>query len=89
MHPSLALLEMFQQVSRTWTWKWTDCPHCASQTRIQQFQIETETDDDVERDQNQEIRRCIIDNRGVIIGDYSGSVIVDKLIIIIRRWFNK
>jgi hypothetical protein len=88
-HPSSALLEMFQQVSRTWTWKSTYCPHCASQTRIQQFQTETETDGDEERDQHQQIGRCSIDNRGVIIGDYSGSIIVDKLIIVIRRWFNK
>ncbi|MCI15310.1 hypothetical protein A2U01_0036448, partial [Trifolium medium] len=41
-HPSSALLQMFQQVSRTWTWKWTSCPHCAAQTHIQQFETETE-----------------------------------------------
>jgi hypothetical protein len=66
-----------------------DCPHCAAQTRIQQFQTETETDDDEERDQHQQIGRCSIENRGVTIGDYSGSIIVDKLFIVIRRWLKK
>ncbi|MCI21916.1 hypothetical protein A2U01_0043087, partial [Trifolium medium] len=53
-HPSLVLLHMFQQVSRTRTWKWMESPHCAAATQRRQRsgvngkRVETETENDDE-----------------------------------------
>jgi hypothetical protein len=82
-HPSLALFEMFQQVARTWTWKWTACPHCAAQTHRQQFETETENDDE-ERNylqQPMQIGGNILANQGVIKGNNNGNFFVNQLIL--------
>lgn len=81
-HPSFALLQMFQQVSRTWTWKWTACPHCAAETqrrqRIgvngQQYEIEY---DDEKRKWPNKIGGVIINinNIGDIEGNNNGNAI--------------
>lgn len=80
-HPSLALLQMFQQVSRTWTWAWTACPHCAAQSHMEQF--ETEFDDE-ERNYLQRPRQIggnILANQGTIMGNNNGNFFVNKLIL--------
>ncbi|CAJ2636763.1 unnamed protein product [Trifolium pratense] len=85
-HPSFALFEMFRQISRTWTWKWTACPHCAAQTHIQQFQTETENDDE-ESNYLQQPRQIvmggnILANQGVIKGNNNGNFFVKQLNIL-------
>ncbi|WJX25917.1 hypothetical protein P8452_14905 [Trifolium repens] len=57
--PSFALLEMFDQVYKTWNWKWTSCHHCATQTHMQQFETETENNDDEERNNLQQPTQII------------------------------
>jgi hypothetical protein len=90
-HPSLVLLHMFQQVSRTMTWKWTESPHCANATERRQRsgvngkQVETETEnDDEERNYLQwlsQIGGTILANQGVIKGNYNGNFFVNQLIL--------
>lgn len=82
-HPSRALFQMFEQVTRTWIWKWTLCPHCAAQTHIRQFDTETENDDE-ERHYLQcprQIGGNILANQGVINGNNNGNILVNKLIV--------
>ncbi|CAJ2636759.1 unnamed protein product [Trifolium pratense] len=85
-HPSSALFKMFKQISRTWTWKWTACPHCAAQTHIQQFQTETENDDE-ESNYLQLPRQIvmggnILANQGVIKGNNNDNFFVKQLNIL-------
>jgi hypothetical protein len=89
-HPSFALLEMFDQVYKTWNWKWTSCRHCAAQTHMQQFETETENNDDEERNNLQQptqIIESILTNKGVIIGNNSANLTIKQLNIV-KRWFN-
>jgi hypothetical protein len=86
-HPSFALLEMFDQVYKTWNWKWTSCRHCAAQTHTQQFETETENNDDEERNNLQQptqIIESILTNKGVIIGNNNANLIVKQLNIVKR-----
>lgn len=80
-HPTLALLQMFQQVSRTWSWKWTACSHCAAQIHMQQS--ETENDDEEMKNllSSREIGGIILANQGVINGNNNGNLVVKNLFL--------
>jgi len=80
-HPSLVLLQMFQQVSRTWIWKWTSCSHCAAQSHMQQFETENNGE---EMERSRQIRGSSISNQGVTIGDHNGNLVVSAS----RIYFN-
>ena len=94
-HPSMTLLQMFQQVSTTRIWKWKACPdggvvtqrrqHFCKDRQLVEIEPETETDtenDDEERNDPQlhiQIGGCIIKNQGVIKGNNNGNVFAKYL----------
>ena len=92
-HPSMTLLQMFQQVSRTRIWKWKACPDSGAVTQRRQhyyenrqlveIEPETETEnDDVERNDPQlhmQIGGSIVNNQGVINGNNNGNVFIKYL----------
>ena len=82
-HPCWPLFQMFEQVTRTWIWKWTACPHCDAQTHIRQFDTEIVNDDE-ERNYLQcprQIAENILANQGVIKGNNNRNFLVNRLFL--------
>ncbi|RHN52951.1 hypothetical protein MtrunA17_Chr6g0486171 [Medicago truncatula] len=71
-HPSLVFLQMFEQVSRTWIWKWTAWSHCAAQTHMQKFETENNGE---EMEWFRQIRGNSISNQGMTIGNQNGNLV--------------
>lgn len=92
-HPSMTLLQMFQQVSTTRIWNWKACPDSGAVTQRRQhyyenrqlIEIESETEtenDDEERNDLQlhmQIGGSIVNNQGVINGNNNGNVFTKSL----------
>ena len=88
---SISYLNMFQEVSRTRTWKWMSCPCNAAETERRecrgvtgkQFKAETETDDEegTYLPRSKQIGGSILANPGVINGNNNGNLIVKKLFL--------
>lgn len=92
---SISFLEMFQEVSKTRTWKWMTCPYYVAETERRersgvtgkQFKAESETDDDDDDDEgtypqrSKQIRGSILANPGVIKGNNNGNLVVNKLFL--------
>ncbi|KAJ1384133.1 hypothetical protein SESBI_42788 [Sesbania bispinosa] len=86
-HPSSALLYMFEQVSRTRTWKPTACPHCAYIRKQPSLfsQSETESDDSDSFPPTRghgptQNAGTVLANDGVIRGNHNGNFNIKNFI---------